>query len=453
MALTPVIARLVGGGQIVGPVFSDERPGTPGVQATFGSIAQVELSIASGVALYGLTVPDHIALSDSDGPWVESGDVLTLTLSPSPTLLRIVVRRGGVSPAMLTLPPADAAESEYPFFLGALTGSGGISMSPSLINPFIGGLVGSGSIGLITIIPGEVKVFQGSLSGSGAIALSPTVIPKLATPTGLTATPGDASVALSWNAVTNATGYTIERSTASDFSANLVQLASGVSGTSYTNNAGGGNAPANGTTYHYRVRATASGYTASDWSAGASATPVAAQATVYHLGETYTANSENFVAISTIDPQTTLPDIDFAQYTVYGIPPAANEPSRIEVRVVRFGATNITVGQVYQDWWLVGEGNAQALGTPYVSASRAISAAPTASERVGIEFRAINGSIPLRVVFPAGQAVNGNLRVVIDYSTAEIVEDDWDNPGLWYFFQHVARGNSAAGRGVRIEVQ
>ncbi len=44
-----------------------------------------------------------------------------------------------------------------------------------------------------------------------AFAYTPATPP--ATPTGLTATAGDAQATLNWNAAVNATGYTVKRST------------------------------------------------------------------------------------------------------------------------------------------------------------------------------------------------------------------------------------------------
>jgi hypothetical protein len=67
-------------------------------------------------------------------------------------------------------------------------------------------------------------------------------------PTGLTATPGDTRVTLTWNAASGATGYNVKRSAASG--GPYTTIATGVSATGYTD------APvANGTTYYYVVSA------------------------------------------------------------------------------------------------------------------------------------------------------------------------------------------------------
>jgi fibronectin type 3 domain-containing protein len=70
-----------------------------------------------------------------------------------------------------------------------------------------------------------------------------------AAPTNLTATSGNAQVALSWTASSGATSYNVLRSTASG--SGYASVATGISGTSYTNTG-----LTNGTTYYYVVTAT-----------------------------------------------------------------------------------------------------------------------------------------------------------------------------------------------------
>ncbi len=84
-------------------------------------------------------------------------------------------------------------------------------------------------------------------------------------PTGLRATPGDAQVTLSWNAMGGATSYTIKRS--SSLGERSTIIAADVTGTSFTNTG-----LTNGTTYYYVVRAVNAAGTSGD-SAPASATP------------------------------------------------------------------------------------------------------------------------------------------------------------------------------------
>jgi hypothetical protein len=88
----------------------------------------------------------------------------------------------------------------------------------------------------------------------------------------LITTPGDAQVGLSWDAVPNRQYYRIERATNSIFTAGVVTLSTNTTLTTFMDT----NSLVNGTTYWYRVRATASGYIDGAWSEHKSATPVAA---------------------------------------------------------------------------------------------------------------------------------------------------------------------------------
>lgn len=88
---------------------------------------------------------------------------------------------------------------------------------------------------------------------------------QLATPTGFTVTSASStSLTSSWSAVTNATSYTLDRSP--DGSTSWTNVYTG-SGLTYTNTG-----LTAGTTYYYRVKATASGYTDSAY-ANANAAP------------------------------------------------------------------------------------------------------------------------------------------------------------------------------------
>jgi hypothetical protein len=117
----------------------------------------------------------------------------------------------------------------------------------------------------------------------------------------VTPTAGDASVALAWSAISGAAGYEVRRATDSGMSANLVVLTTACGTNAYTNNTGGGNAPANGTGYYYQVRAYAA-TGASPWSAASAvATPAAAAsppANVTAVAIDYLANKVAFDAVS-----------------------------------------------------------------------------------------------------------------------------------------------------------
>jgi autotransporter-associated beta strand protein len=86
-----------------------------------------------------------------------------------------------------------------------------------------------------------------ALSASNG-TLSLTVTPPASQPTGLTATGGNASVALGWTASSGAVSYNVKRSSTSG--GGYVTIASGVTGTTYTDNS-----VSNGKTYYYVVSA------------------------------------------------------------------------------------------------------------------------------------------------------------------------------------------------------
>jgi hypothetical protein len=124
--------------------------------------------------------------------------------------------------------------------------------------------------------------YNDSAFASGSATPDVGSLPQLATPTGLTITPSDSLLALDWNNVTNATGYVVQRATDAGFTANL----------STTNLSGGTNssynqfASPNGTLFYVRVKATAAGYTDSDWVSG-SGTPSA--------GSSYDSDAQAFI--------------------------------------------------------------------------------------------------------------------------------------------------------------
>jgi hypothetical protein len=105
------------------------------------------------------------------------------------------------------------------------------------------------------------------------VTLTGTTVP--AAPTGLTATAGNAQVALAWTASAGATSYTVKRATTSGGTYSNVQT--GITATSYTNTG-----LTNGTTYYYVVTATNAAGTSAN-SAEKAATPTATTAPVTSL--------------------------------------------------------------------------------------------------------------------------------------------------------------------------
>ena len=84
--------------------------------------------------------------------------------------------------------------------------------------------------------------------GSGSYKLSWNVNPPITPPAGLRATTGNGQVLLNWNAVTNAGGYNVKRSTTTG--TGYVAIAAGVTGTNYSDML-----VTNNTTYYYVVSA------------------------------------------------------------------------------------------------------------------------------------------------------------------------------------------------------
>jgi len=123
------------------------------------------------------------------------------------------------------------------------------------------------------------KVAAVNTTGTSAQSSEVNATPQVsapATPTGLTATAGNAQVALGWTASSGATSYNVYRGTTAG-GESATAVATGVTTTSYTNTG-----LTNGTTYFYKVAAVNAGGT-SGQSNEASATPVAASNTVLQI--------------------------------------------------------------------------------------------------------------------------------------------------------------------------
>jgi hypothetical protein len=105
----------------------------------------------------------------------------------------------------------------------------------------------------------------GESSNSSQASATPVAPPSA--PTGLSATAGNAQVALSWNSASGATSYNVKRSLSSG--GTYASVATGVTATAYTNTG-----LTNGTTYYFVVSAVNAGGESSN-SSQASATPTA----------------------------------------------------------------------------------------------------------------------------------------------------------------------------------
>lgn len=111
------------------------------------------------------------------------------------------------------------------------------------------------------LTPGTIYYFRVTASGSGygnsvSIIKSGKTLSSLAAPATLVASSvATTSMTLTWAAVTGATGYILERATASNFGTGLTTA---YTGSALTTSVTG---LTTGTTYYFRVRATAPGYT------------------------------------------------------------------------------------------------------------------------------------------------------------------------------------------------
>jgi lysophospholipase L1-like esterase len=134
--------------------------------------------------------------------------------------------------------------------------------------------------GLNGISPNNGVPFNGNLSAP--------VLNKLAR--------GTNSVSVDWSAVTGATGYVFEQSTTSGFTSGTTQLYNGLSA-GVTREFQPGytleyhpTGLTSGTTYYYRAKATAAGYSDSPWSTTLAITTASGAKTVFVAGNTLVAN-------------------------------------------------------------------------------------------------------------------------------------------------------------------
>lgn len=115
----------------------------------------------------------------------------------------------------------------------------------------------------------EVRVIRECCDGIVSAPLNMNVNTTiLAAPTNFDGTPADSQVGLDWDEVTGATSYTLERAEDTGFTTALTEVYVGAT-SSYTDIE-----LANGTTYYYRVKATALYHADSDYST-TNATPTA----------------------------------------------------------------------------------------------------------------------------------------------------------------------------------
>ncbi|WEK54903.1 MAG: cellulose binding domain-containing protein [Candidatus Cohnella colombiensis] len=178
----------------------------------------------------------------------------------------------------------------------------------------------------------------GSSGNSAQVSATPTAgVTIPAAPTGLTATAGNAQVALSWTASSGATSYTVKRATTSG--GPYTNVATGVTATSYTNTG-----LTNGTTYYYVVSASNSAGSSGN-SVQVSATPQATVAS--NLTVQYKTNSSSATANQIM-----------AQFNIKNSGTSAVSMSTLKLRYY-FTKDSSSALSFWSDYAQIGSGNVQ----------------------------------------------------------------------------------------------
>jgi len=128
----------------------------------------------------------------------------------------------------------------------AKSGISGISTGSLVANPILGGRYNNNSTQQFKGYIDEFRVSKGIARWTEDF--TPPTAPPVNLPTSLMAAAGDSQVTLSWNTVTEATGYNVKRSTTAGGPYTII--ATNVTGTSYVDTI-----VTNGTTYYYVVTA------------------------------------------------------------------------------------------------------------------------------------------------------------------------------------------------------
>lgn len=220
-------------------------------------------SFATGIAL---NAGANTIRLDNPGGWAPDIDKIVISgggaVNPpaAPTGLTANAGNGSVSLAW----SASSGATSYAILRSTSSGSGYTSIASTSGTSYVDATVSNGTTYYYVVTASNAGGASGNSSQASATPTGGVTTP--AAPTGLAATAGNASVALSWNASSGATSYTLLRSTTSG--SGYASLAT-ISGTSYTDTG-----VSNGTTYYYVVRAANTAGTSGN-SAPASAVPAA----------------------------------------------------------------------------------------------------------------------------------------------------------------------------------
>jgi len=241
---------------------------TPAVSGTF--TIEVTVSSATGQAWY--------ANDSAGGITVTSG----LTFSSSVAATPSSVAQGGSTSIQATVTDTGTASLSNSIVEVQVFNSGGTAVSTNYASgqnfsagqqlqyTYTWSVPSSEATGTYTVMIGVFNSNWGTdyyWNSNGATITVTTAQTAPAAPQGLTASAGNAEVALSWSAAGGATSYNMYRGTAAG-AESATPIATGIAGTVYTDSG-----LTNGTTYYYKVAAVNSGGTSAK-SKEASARPL-----------------------------------------------------------------------------------------------------------------------------------------------------------------------------------
>jgi uncharacterized protein (DUF1800 family)/fibronectin type 3 domain-containing protein len=266
----------------------------------------------------------------------------------------------------------------------------------------------------------------GESARSNEVIATPSV--ALAAPVA-TATAGNATVTVSWAAVSGATTYNVYRATTAGGQGNT-PLATGIAGTSFTNNG-----LTNGTTYFYRVTAVASG-SESARSNEVSATPTAPLAAP--VATATAGNTTVTVSWAAVTGATS--------YNVYRGTTAGgqgNTPLATGITGTSFTNTGLTNGTTYfYRVTAVASGNESARSnevsaTPAVALAAPVATATAGNTTVTVSWAAVSGATTYNVYRATTSGGQGNTPLATGITGTSFTNTGLTN-GTTYFYQVTA---------------
>jgi fibronectin type 3 domain-containing protein len=281
------------------------------------------------------------------------GNSITLTV-PMESVSMFVLAPASTAPAAPTGLTAVPADAKVTLSWNAVAGAASYNIyrstasgAETLVQSGVTGTTFSDT-GLTDGTTYYYKVSAVNAAGESPLSAEVSATPQVAAPaapTGLTAVPADAQVALSWNAVGGAASYNVYRGTASG-AETLVQ--SGVTGTTFSDTG-----LTDGTTYYYKVSAVnAAGE--SPLSAEVSATPqVAAPAAPSNLSATAASTSQINLTWTDNSSNESGFVVEWATNSTFT---AGDTTANVGANVTSYSATGLSAGTTY--WFRVRATNA-----------------------------------------------------------------------------------------------